>query len=332
VASEFQEAVLAGDIGGTKTTLGIFSQGSRRPVSRLIRTFESSSFGGLEELLKKFLDFYQGPVRAACFGIAGPVVNGRCMTTNLPWKVSESRISKLLGWPRVKLVNDLAATANAVPFLSSRELHSLNRARSAPETPIAVVAPGTGLGMAFLIPCGKEMLAVSSEGGHMDFSPLMEEHCFLWRELKDRFGHVSIERVACGPGLVDLYRWLRKQSGLTEPEWLRAALSAGDPAEVVSMAGMERRDQVCREAMKQFVRILGAVCGNAALLLVARGGVYLGGGIPPKILSFLEEGGFMEAFLDKGRFSDLLKRIPVRVILNSRSALLGAASVALDMR
>ncbi len=332
MANEFQEAVLAGDIGGTKTTLGIFSQGSRRPVSRLIRTFESSSSGGLEGLLKKFLDFYQGPVRAACFGIAGPVVNGRCLTTNLPWRVSESRISKLFGWPRVKLVNDLAATANAVPFLSSRELHSLNSARSAPETPIAVVAPGTGLGMAFLIPCGKEMFAVSSEGGHMDFSLLMEEHCSLWRELKDRFGHVSIERVASGPGLVELYLWLRKQSGLTEPEWLRAALSAGDPAEVVSTAGMERRDEICTEAMKQFVRILGAVCGNAALLLVARGGVYLGGGIPPRILSFLEEGGFMEAFLDKGRFSDLLKRIPVRVILNSRAALLGAANVALDMR
>jgi glucokinase len=185
--------------------------------------------------------------------------------------------------------------------------------------------------MAFLIPHGKEMLTVSSEGGHMDFPPVLDEHCSLWRELKNRFGHVSIERVVSGPGLVDLYLWLRKESGIAEPEWLTTELSAGDPAEVVSTSGMEQRDPVCTEAMRHFVRILGSVCGNAALMFVARGGLYLGGGIPPKILPLLDDGGFIEAFCDKGRFSGLMRGIPVRVIMNPRAALLGAARVALDM-
>lgn len=326
------DLVIAGDIGGTKTTLGIFSEGKGRPTQHLIRTYESGLAPSLEKLLEDFLAVHEGPVHAACFGIAGPVVNGRCKTTNLPWEVSESRISGLFGWPGVKLINDLAATATALPLLSSRELHVLNKGRSAAGAPIAVVAPGTGLGMAFLIPHEKGMIPVSSEGGHMDFPPVMEGHCSLWRDLRHRFGHVSIERVVSGPGLVDLYRWLRKESGVAEPEWLSIELSNGDPAEVVSTAGMERRDSVCVEAMDHFVRILGAVCGNAALVVVARGGLYLGGGIPPKILPLLDDGGFIEAFCDKGRFSGLMRDIPVRVIMNPRAALLGAARVALDMR
>ncbi|MFO8089846.1 MAG: glucokinase [Desulfatiglandaceae bacterium] len=326
------ELVIAGDIGGTKTTLGIFSAGEKKPIEHLTRTYESGSVPSLEKLLEDFVTVRPGPLRAACFGVAGPVVNGRCKTTNLPWEVSESGISRLFGWRRVKLVNDLAATATALPLLSSKELHVLNKARSAAGAPVAVVAPGTGLGMAFLIPHGKEMLPVSSEGGHMDFPPILDGHCSLWRELKNRFGHVSIERVVSGPGLLDLYRWLRRESGIAEPEWLSTELSTGDPAEVVSTTGLERRDSVCTEAMRHFVRILGSVCGNAALMLVARGGLYLGGGIPPKILPLLDDGGFIEAFCDKGRFSGLMRDIPVRVIMNPRAALLGAARVALDMR
>jgi glucokinase len=326
------DLVIAGDIGGTKTTLGIFSEGGKRPTQHLIRTYESRLAPSLEKLLENFMAVHEGPVLAACFGIAGPVVNGRCKTTNLPWEVSESRISRLFGWPEVKLINDLAATATALPLLSSRQFHVLNKGRSAAGAPIAVVAPGTGLGMAFLIPHEKGMVPVSSEGGHMDFPPVMEAHCSLWRDLRHRFGHVSMERVVSGPGLVDLYRWLRKESGIAEPEWLSTKLSAGDPAEVVSTAGMERRDTVCTEAMRHFVRILGSVCGNAALVVVARGGLYLGGGIPPKILPLLDDGGFIEAFCDKGRFSGLMRDIPVRVIMNPRAALLGAARVALDIR
>lgn len=328
---ESDDLVIAGDIGGTKTTLGIFSPGGKRPIQQVAHTYESGAAPDLETLLEEFLTEHQGPLRAACFGIAGPVVNGRCKATNLPWEVSESRISRMFGWHRVRLVNDLAATASAVTLLSAGELHVLNKAGSAAEAPVAVVAPGTGLGMAFLIPCGKDMVPVSSEGGHMDFAPVLDEHCSLWRELRDCFGHVSIERVVSGPGLVDLYRWLRKESEIMEPEWLRSELSAGDPAEVISTTGMERRDPVCTEAMRHFARILGAVCGNAALMLLARGGLYLGGGIPPRILPFLDNGGFMEAFCDKGRFSDLMKGIPVLVIMNPRAALLGAAGVALGM-
>lgn len=323
--------VIAGDIGGTKTTLGVFSAGGERPAQHLTLTYESASVPSLEKLLEDFVTVHPEPVRAACFGVAGPVVNASCKTTNLPWEVSESRISRLFGWPRVKLINDLAATAMAVPLLSSAELHVLNKATAAAGAPIAVVAPGTGLGMAFLVPHEKEMVVVSSEGGHMDFPLVLDEHCSLWRELKNRFGHVSIERVVSGPGLVDLYRWLRKESGIAEPEWLSTQLSAGDPAEVVSTAGMNRRDSVCTEAMRHFVRILGSVCGNAALMLVSRGGLYLGGGIPPKILPLLDDGGFIEAYCDKGRFSGLMRDIPVRVIMNSRAALLGSARVALDM-
>jgi glucokinase len=325
------DLVIAGDIGGTKTTLGVFSEGEKRPAQHLTRTYESAGAPSLERLLEDFLAVHRGPVRGACFGIAGPVVNGRCKTTNLPWEVSESRISRLFGWPRVKLINDLAATATALPLLSPEEVHVLNRATCAAGAPIAVVAPGTGLGMAFLIPHENKMVPVSSEGGHMDFPPVLDGHCSLWRDLKNRFGHVSIERVVSGPGLVDLYLWLRKESGIAEPEWLRAELSTGDAAEIISTNGMEERDAVCTEAMRHFVRILAAVCGNAALMLVARGGVYLGGGIPPKILPLLDDGRFIEAFCDKGRFSELMRDIPVRVIMNPRAALLGAARAGLDM-
>jgi glucokinase len=323
--------VIAGDIGGTKTTLGLFSPGGRRPVAQATRTFESASEPGLEKLLEMFIAEHPVPVRAACIGVAGPVVNGRVKTTNLRWEVSEEGISRLFGWRKVKLVNDLAATAMAVPLLSSRELHRLNTARAAPGAPVAVIAPGTGLGMAFLVPCGEEMLPVSSEGGHTDFSPVIDGDFSLWRELKAGFGHVSVERVVSGPGLTGIYRWLRKESGVLEPEWLRLKLSSEDPARVVSEAGIDGRDEICTKAVRHFVRILGSVCGNAALMLVARGGVYLGGGIPPKILSFLDQGGFMDNFCDKGRFSDLMKRIPVRVILNPQAALLGAARMGFRM-
>ena len=331
VRHESDRWVIAGDIGGTKTTVGLFSPGRRRPAAGIVRTYESGAASGLSEILRMFVSEHPVPVETACFGIAGPVINGRCRATNLPWEVSEAGISRSFGWRQVKLMNDLAATANAVPLLSCRELHSLNRSRAAPDAPVAVVAPGTGLGIAFLVPRGRDMVPVSSEGGHVSFAPVTDRHCSLWRGLRERFGHVSVERVVSGPGIAAVYGWLRKESREPEPGWLRARLSSDDPSRVISEAGIERLDPVCTEAMEHFVRILGAVCGNTALMLVARGGVYLGGGIPPKILPFLDEGAFMESFCDKGRFSGLMKRIPVRVILNPRAALLGAARAAFDL-
>jgi len=326
-----ESMILAGDIGGTKTNLGLFVRGKRRPLLKVIETYSSPGALKLEHIIERFLERHGVSITSACFGIAGPVVNGRCKTTNLPWDVSEARIKGLFRWERVLLINDLAATAQGIPLLNRRERVYLNKARPRKRQNLGLIAPGTGLGTALLIYEEGRYLSVSSEGGHTDFSPNSEDEVKLWRYLHKRLGHVSIERVLSGPGLLNIYSWMKGSRRHKEPAWLARKIKDMDPARVITEAAINEKNPLCIEALNMFVSILGAVSGNLALTGMTTGGIYLGGGIPPKILSVLKEGPFMKAFTNKGRFKDLLEKIPVRVILNDRAALLGAAFCALEL-
>jgi glucokinase len=322
--------ILAGDIGGTKTNLGLFTRGKRRPVLKVLETYASPEFPNLEDIIDRFLERHKVSISNACFGIAGPVKNGRCKTTNLLWDVSERKLKNRFGWNRVLLVNDLTASAYAIPILTKRELFPLNQARTARKGNLGLIAPGTGLGTALMICKDSQYVPVPSEGGHADFAPKNEAEINLWKYLHQRLGHVSMERVLSGPGLFIIYCWLKYTGQGAEPTWLTQKMNESDPPKVISEAALVERQPLCVKTLDLFVSILGSAAGNLALTGLTTGGIYLGGGIAPRILPKLQEGAFMRAFVDKGRFSGLLSQIPVRVILNDRAALMGAATCALD--
>ncbi len=323
--------VLAGDIGGTKTNLGLFRQGKKRPVLKTIETYPSREGPSLEHIVEIFLEKHQAQILSGCFGIAGPVIDGRVKTTNLPWEVSEARMKKRLKLSNVCLINDLTATALGVPLLYKKELFPLNEAKGRRGQNLAIMAPGTGLGVAFLVSKDGKYIPVSSEGGHVDFSPNSKAEVELWHYLHEEYGHVSIERVLSGPGLVNIYSWLKDSGRYPEPAWLARKIGEMVPAAAISEVALADSHPLCVEALNVFVSVLGAVAGNLALTAMTTGGVYLGGGIPPKILAKLQDPIFIKAYTNKGRFKELLEKIPVRVILNEKAALLGAAQRAFDM-
>jgi len=323
-----EPVVLAGDIGGTKTKVGLFVMGKKRPEALVVESFASRKVSALENLVDGFLKGHPAPIASACFGIAGPVINGRCKTTNLPWVVSETHMKRHFHWRHVRLLNDLAAAATAVPLLRSSEQVSLNKGIPKKKGHLALISPGTGLGQAVLVYRDGEYVPLSSEGGHVSFSPATEEEVELWRYLRKKFGHVSIERVLSGPGLVNIYSWLRDSGRFREPLWLRALMQQEDPAKAISENALGKKNALCEKSLSLYVSMLGSAAGNLALTSMAAGGVYLGGGIPPKILPALRQGPFLKMFTAKGRFADFLARVPVRVILNDQAALLGAAHVA----
>lgn len=326
-----QPLVLAGDIGGTKTNLGLFRMGKKRPVPKVIETHPSRESPNLALIVEKFLGRHEVSVATACFGVAGPVKNGRCKTTNLAWDVSEKKLKNRFGWDNVRLINDLTATAYAVPLLTGRELFSLNQGKRSRGESIGLIAPGTGLGMALLAWKDGNYVPVPSEGGHSDFAPQNEVEIALWNYLHVRLGHVSVERVLSGPGLFIIYCWLKFTGQGSEPAWLAEKMNEDDPSKVITEAALVEKEPLCVKTLDLFVSILGAAAGNLALTGLTRGGMYLGGGIAPKILPKLQGGLFMKTFVDKGRFEGLLHEIPVRVILNDKAALLGAAHCALEM-
>ena len=320
--------VLAGDIGGTKTNLGLFPMGKDRVVPEVIETFSSRNEPDLEHIIRQFLEIHPVPVTHACFGVAGPVVNGKSKTTNLPWSISADRLKTQFNFHHVRLVNDLTATSIAIPLLNKDEFFPLNQTDSIKDQNLALIAPGTGLGEALLICRNGRYSPITSEGGHTDFAPNNEVEMELWRYLHQHYGHVSIERVLSGPGLVNIYNWLKDSGPLKEPEWLKQKRIEMDPAKAITEAALVSKDPGCVEALNIFVSILGAVAGNLALMGMTTGGVYLGGGIPPKILPKLKEDIFMKAFTNKGRFKDFLEKIPVKIVLNDKAALIGAAYCA----
>jgi glucokinase len=324
--------LLAGDIGGTKTLLALFTPeaGPRHPVSEA--EFHSASYPDLETIVREFLAPRRLTAEFACFDVAGPVVGGHAHLTNLPWAVSETSLATNLGLRQAWLLNDLKAIAHAVPHLEPAELHGINGGEPDPRGSIAVVAPGTGLGEAFLVWGEKALIACSSEGGHASFAPNDEQQAELRRYLAKRYGHVSCERVCSGPGIANIYDFLRDARPDLEPASFAAELArAADRTPLISRAALEDPAGVplAAETLKIFVSILGAEAGNLALKVLATGGVFLAGGIPAHVLPLLTDGRFMRAFTDKGRMSDLLSALPVHVV-TARAALLGAALYGLD--
>ncbi|MFQ5796624.1 MAG: glucokinase [Candidatus Bipolaricaulia bacterium] len=327
--------LLAGDIGGTKTNLAVFSSeaGPRAPLAEA--TFPSGDYPSLRALVREFLAQISLSVDRASFGVAGPVVAGRATITNLPWIIDETQLQEALSLSSVRLLNDLVAIAHAVPFLEPDDLHTLNQGEPTPGGAMAIIAPGTGLGEAFLTWGGSRYWAHGSEGGHADFAPTHPVEVELLGYLQDCLEHVSYEQVCSGRGLPNIYNYLKDSGYADEPPWLAEQLAAtDDPTPVIVNAALDEEAdcELCAATLNLFVSILGAEAGNLALKVLATGGVYLGGGIPPRILSALKGERFMEAFRHKGRLSDLLDRMPVHVILNPKVALLGAACHGLELQ
>jgi glucokinase len=326
--------LLAGDIGGTKTNLGIYStdKGPREPLFE--GTFPSGQYASLEDLISEFLSQVSIKIDRASFGVAGPVVSGRTRITNLPWVIEEDQLIRSLHLKSVRLFNDLEAIAYGVNLLEKEDLHTLNKGVSTPRGTLAVIAPGTGLGEAFLMWDGKRHRAHPSEGGHSDFGPNSMLEIDLLRYLREKMEHVSYERICSGQGLPNIYAYLKETGHAEEQGWLAKQLSlADDPTPLIVNAALnpERKCELCRTTLEIFISALGAEAGNLALTVMATGGIYLGGGIPPRIISLLNDGLFMESFTNKGRFSALVSRMPVHVILNPKTALIGAAFYGLEL-
>lgn len=324
--------ILAGDIGGTHTRLALLD-GTRELKIAVQETFSSREYTELLPIVQKFLRMHPSPVSAACFGIAGPVRNGKCQATNLPWIVDSRELSRALQLRSVSLLNDLEANGWGIRVLKPEDLYLLHPGDPLQKGNIALIAAGTGLGEAGLYWDGNEHHPFACEGGHVDFSPrnALEIELLLYLS-KTYSGHVSYERVVSGPGLRSIYEFLIKTGRETESLELKQEMKGRDLAQLISEWGRERRDPACTRALDWFLSLYGAEAGNLALKFLARGGVYIGGGIAPHLLAKLKEGRFMEAFLDKGRFRSLLESISVRVILNDLTALLGAAEYARRQR
>jgi glucokinase len=329
-----RELLLAGDIGGTKTVLALVRASGADAEIVAEAVFPSREYATLETVVAAFLATHPARVARAAFSVAGPVIDGHAQITNLPWCLDEVRLAESMGAGRVLLVNDLQATAFAVPHLHADQLTELLPGDPDPAGVRAVVAVGTGLGEAMLVPSADGWLALPTEGGHTDFAPRTALQRRLLAELQGVHEHVSYERVCSGMGIATLYRFLADRSPEPPPPWLAARLAAGGdvtPAIVDGGTNPERRCPVCRRALRLLASILGAEAGNAALRGLATGGVYLGGGIPPRILPLLRGRAFREGFLQKGPMSRLMARIPVHVILEPRTALLGAARYGMAM-
>ena len=348
--------ILAGDIGGTKINLAIYDWDKGRVDPIREDTVWTADYESLEEVLTEFLEEPEAtepdsddlpeeeedsdsspspslsPITAACFGVPGPVLNNTCRTTNIPWTIEGDKLAEFLNIPQVKLLNDLEAMAYGLPFLEPEEIEDLNP--NAPSPPPdgtrVLLAAGTGLGESLIVWTGKDYQICPSEGGHADFAPNNDLEIELLRYLRTSYLHVSYERVLSGPGLHLIYQFLR-DTQKNEPTWFAEKLPTGDPASLIAEAGIEGKPDICKNALQLFVSIYGAEAGNMALKTLAMGGVYIGGGIAPKILPALQNGTLMKSFLAKGRYKRLLGKIPVRVILNPHTAILGAASVAAGM-
>jgi glucokinase len=322
--------ILAGDIGGTKTHLGLYRTGDGLTRVR-DRVYPTQDFASLEAVLSDFVQDEQ--VTVACFGVPGPVIRGRSHATNIAWEIQEQSLSTALRGASVQLVNDLAATAYGMLHLEPAEVVELHKGEELDQAAnIAVIAAGTGLGEAGLMAVSAGWHALASEGGHCDFAPRGAEQVALLHFLEREFGHASYERAVSGPGLHNLYRFLVEYLPEPEPEWLKQRMAAGDASAVLSEVALAGQDQRCVHTVELFTEIYAAEAANLALKFLAFGGLYIGGGIAPKILPFLQRGGFMRSFLSKGRLNEVLERMPVRVSLNEETALLGAAHLAASMR
>lgn len=328
--------LLAGDIGGTKTVLALFSEekGPHHPL--VISRYESDDYPSLEAIVKKFLVSNNAilssvKIGTAVFGIAGPVRQGRVKLTNLPWIVDTASLKHTIG-AQVVLLNDLEAIANAIPYLEAEDVYQLREGQPEEKKPIAVIAPGTGLGEAFLIWNGRHYQALATEGGHTDFAPATPLEQDLLAYLRPRLGHISYERVCSGIGIPNLYNFLKDSGRYTEPAWLTEALDAAeDKTPVIFASAQEKKEPICLAVLDLFISILGGEAGNLVLQLLTTGGVYLAGGIPPRMLNELNSDTFEKAFINKGRFNSLLQPVPIYIVTDSLAALYGTAGFGLRL-
>lgn len=320
--------ILAGDIGGTHTRLAFFERDPAEAQPLAIEVFRSRDYAGLLEIARKFLDVRQLRAESACFGIAGPVRRGRVAVSNLPWVVDAADLAAGLGIESVALINDLEANAYGIDVLSPSDFVALNPGAADAAGNQALIAAGTGLGEAGIAatPTGRRPFA--TEGGHTDFGPRNDLEIELLRYLLPRFGHVSYERVLSGMGLESMYQFFRDTGRGVETPELAAEMASGDPGAVVSRHGLAGDSDLCVQVLDMFVSLYGAEAGNLALKVMATGGVFIGGGIAPKILAKLQQPAFLDAFFDKGRMGKILKEMPLRVITNDKTALLGSARYA----
>lgn len=319
--------ILAGDIGGTNARLAYFQPQNGHLLLVSERVFPSREHRELGEIVTRFLDDSGTQPEAACFGIAGPVRNGRVETSNLPWVIEQSRLAKQIHLPATLLINDLEASAWGIGALSAADLVPLNRVSGTAGNQ-AVIAPGTGLGEAGLFWDGTRHHVFACEGGHTDFAPQGELQIELLRFLAARFGHVSYERILSGPGLVNVYEFLRDSGREKESSTLAATMRQRDPAAAISQAALAGTDKLAEQTLDLWISIYGAEASNWALKAMATGGLFLAGGISPKILPKLKGPLFMQAFIDKGRMRPLVESMPVRVVTNEKAGLLGAARCA----
>jgi glucokinase len=321
--------ILAGDIGGTKTHLALFSVHGEKLRVESEERFSSKRYSGLAPVLEDYFVSKHASIDAACFGIAGAVVDGKVTTPNLPWMIDAAEVRRALKLDSVTLLNDLEAAAYGVLTLENDEFTILNEGIMRHAGNKALIAAGTGLGQAILHDDGRHFHPLASEGGHADFAPRNEAEIELLRYLIGRFGHVSYERVLSGPGLINIYRFLKEVRGMAEPPALSERFSTEeDAAAVISQGALAGEFEICVTALDLFASVYGAEAGNLALRAKAVRGLYVGGGIAPKIVAKLKDGVFMRAFVDKGRYSELLAAIPVQVVLNEQAALRGAAFYA----
>jgi glucokinase len=319
--------ILAGDVGGTKVHLALYDFVDGKLESSRDERYAAKNYSGLEEIVREF----QGAdtVTAACFGVPGPVRDGRLRLTNLPWTLDSRELTVSLGITHVFLINDLEANGYGVEELSADQVYTLSEGDSSQMGNRALIAAGTGLGEGLLIWNGRTHTPYPSEGGHADYAPRNEDEIDLLRFLKQKYnGRISQERVVSGPGLTNIYEFLREVRGIDEPAWLAERMAAEDPNAVITELAMVAKSEICEKTLDMFVSAYGAEAGNLALKLLSVGGVYVGGGIAPRILEKLKDGRFMKAFTGKGRLSQLLVNMPVRIILETRAALLGAAAYA----
>lgn len=317
--------ILAGDVGGTKTLLALMNQDGDHLNTVEEWSFPSRDYKGLEDVVHAAIGSRTLALSAVCFGIAGPVVNGRCEATNLPWIINAKKLAQTLNVRSVALLNDLEAMATSIEWLPNDDLLTLNKGHANPVGNRALIAAGTGLGQALIFHDGNGYRPSASEGGHCDFAPSTDEEIRLLQFLRNELGHVSWERVVSGMGIANLYRFMLTDQHATEPDWLTTQLQSEDAGVVITRSALEHTFEPCVAAIRLFVCLYGAEAGNLSLKVMATGGLYIGGGIGPKILPYLQDGGFMERFIGKGRYRDLLANIPVTLILNPKSALLGAA-------
>jgi len=320
---------LAADIGGTSTRLALVSTSAGRIRLEVTERYASRDHGGLEAIVRRFRTVHDTAIAGACFGVAGPVVGDRVEAPNLAWVVDASPLAHALRLPRVTLINDLEANAHGIFELTPADVIVLNAGAHDATGNVAVISAGTGLGEAAMYWDGHYHHPFACEGGHASFSPTSDVEIELLQYLRGKFGgHVSWERVVSGPGLLNVYEFVRDTGHTAEPDWLREALAAGDPPAVISETALDGKSDLCVRALDLFVSAYGAEAGNLALKVMAIGGVYIGGGIAPKIAARLDGAPFMDAFRAKGRLHALLGRIPVKLITNEHTALLGAARCA----